>query len=670
MTSEQYILKERLQLLIGEATVKAALFYTFNFDPKFFENYVMPLLVPKQAFTNNNIANNILWRKLYKNSEVPPVTVYCDLYAKSLENGPMLDYQIVSVNMPSVGKNKGNFHPKHSFILLKRENGEEALLVITGSNNLTQGGWCENIECISEQALINGVSYPKTLKAAFQNLIANVASTYGKGYTVAEEAIYFFLNGKGVTKEKPCLFYDSFQQSFPAFLEEHVLSDSSVNEVEVISPYFKNDTELLQFFTDRGLTVKIEAPFLQEYCLLAKEVYEAYEKAGVTWYRSYESRSNHSKVYRFYGEGTVYTIIGSVNFTGPAWRGVPGRLKEVYNIESALLYWEKAEAKHYLLKHPIQQAHLYFLPVEDAGLENRFQERVNAPSLDFLIDWRIKTISWRGKLQSPCSLLLSDDVAIDLNGAKEQALLALPHGQFIVDSLARHCILTVSEQVGNEQRLHTYYPNQVGYEQKPLEYRLSASDIIDAWELLSREEKEANEWLLSRLEVYTELAQDESGRLVQEVGESKSLLNEMARHLYGLIQLEHFLFDPTILTKSGKQKTLAANNLRYYLTHDNVDTLRSYVKDIEKGYSEKKLLGGYYWLLLSIVHHRLYQHPLLPKLLKETLEAPERKVLRESIEEERSQLEEKIKSLETALGVDAKKLKWAMEALALDEQHT
>jgi HKD family nuclease len=668
MTEEQYILKERVRLLIGEARVKAALFYTFNFDPKFFENYVMPLLVPEQQFVNNNIINNIIWRKLYKDNLVPPITVYCDLYAKSADNGPMLSYQVVSVNMPSVGLNKGNFHPKHSFILIEKDNGDEALIVITGSNNLTQGGWCENIECISEHVLINNRFFPYQFKKDVQAFLVQVLNTYNKSSSEAEDLIYNFLNGRGTTADKSFVFYDSFQMSFFDFLDAYVFDDAFVDEVEVISPFFKNDTALVKYFTDKGVKVKIEAPFLQDYCLLEEQLYTAYEEAGVTWYRNVEGRAGHSKVYRFYGKNKVYTIIGSVNFTAPAWRGISDRSREIYNIESAVLYWESQEKRTYFLKNKIKREHLTFLP-HDESLENRFEERVNAPSLDFVINWQTKKLSWKGRLQYPCYLHLTGDEQLYLNDSKEQYLLTLKHGQQIVDSLARQPILKVIEKTPAGNRQHYYYPNQEGYEYKPIEYRLSATDIIDAWDLLGAEDKELNEWLLNRLELYVELAQDESGKLKQEVTEGKSLLNEMARHMYGLIKLESFLFDPSILNKSGRQKTAHSNNIRYYLTYDNVDTLHSYLKDIEKLYSDGKLLGGYYWLLLTLVQTKFYAHPLLPKLFREVITDDTRKALKEQIEEQRISLEQKLSLVQKELEVDDKKLKWAVQMLMPNEQH-
>ncbi len=302
MNIEPLILKERLKLLIGNSKVKAALFYTFNFDPKFFENYIMPLLVPEQPFINNNIANNIIWRKLYKDSKVPTITVYYDQNAKSLDNAPMLDYKLVAVSMPSVGKNKGNFHPKHSFILTENEN-DTSLIVITGSNNITQGGWCENTECISEHVLVNKVFYPYALVIPFKKFIRNINYYFANNYlTEAEIYILDSLNKKGLTNESRYVLYDSYQGSFLQFLEGNVFIDPTVNEVEIISPYFKPDTSLIAHFQKHGLTIKIEMPISGDYCVIKEDVYVTYSSAGVKWYLPADSlRNGHSKVYRFYG---------------------------------------------------------------------------------------------------------------------------------------------------------------------------------------------------------------------------------------------------------------------------------------------------------------------------------------------------------------------------------
>jgi hypothetical protein len=217
-------LKERLVDQINGRRVLGALFYTFNFDPKFFENYIMPILVPSQTFINNNITNNILWRKLYKDNAVPPITVYFDQDAKSTDNGPYLDYKLVPVSMPMVGKNKGNFHPKHSFILVENIGSENELIVLTGSNNITQNGWCENIECVSEKILINGKEFPYELRKSFKTLIEKVYIEYGKtkSRTEAEDLIFYYLNKITYTNQREIYFYDAFQGEFNDFLEKNI----------------------------------------------------------------------------------------------------------------------------------------------------------------------------------------------------------------------------------------------------------------------------------------------------------------------------------------------------------------------------------------------------------------------------------------------------------------
>jgi hypothetical protein len=224
------------------------------------------------------------------------------------------------------------------------------------------------------------------------------------------------------------------------------------------------------------------------------------------------------------------------------------------------------------------------------------------------------------------------------------------------------------ENVGQQILTHYYYPQQEGFEQKPLEYRLSATDILDAWVQLGVEkEEELNEWLLTRLEVFTDLAQDESGKLIKEVSTTKSLLNEMARHLYGLIALEEFLFNPKTLKKSNTQLRAHGRELAHYLLHDNVLTLKSYLQDLESLYAEEKLLAGYYWLILSILEAKFYKNALLPKLIKFCYETEkEKKELRTGIEKILRELLEKQKMLEEKMGVERKKLKWASEALSLD----
>lgn len=666
MEQEEHILKERLRSLIAGRKVHAALFYTFNFDPKFFENYVMPLLVPEHTFINNSIANNILWRRLYKDNVVPPITVYFDQDAKSPENGPFLDYYLVPVSMPMIGKNKGNFHPKQSFIVVGNDIRSAELIVITGSNNLTQSGWCENIECVSEHTLINGSEFPDQFKKNLRAFIGDTMQAFGKEQTLAEECVLNYLNKAGKTKERECYFYDSYKSSFQQFLDGQVLWDDSIKTLEIISPYFKSTPGLLQVCKERNIKVKIQVPFKGGYCLLEESVFESYKAAGIRWYYpDDDTRSTHSKVYRFYGSENVYTIVGSVNLTEPAWTGYSERPKQIYNIESAVLYVEKADRPFRLFKKEIKEDRIRFLPLSNS-LENCF-ERFEIPIIDFTINWFTKTLSWKSKAKNECNLHLSASEIFLLKGTNTIILTGLKNGQAIIDAIARKLILTVVEKINGAEKVHLYYLNQIGFENRPLEFRFSANDVIDAWELLGIENVELNDWLLNRLELATDLLQDESGRLLSDNSGGKSLLNEMARHFYGLVKLEEFLFDEAIFKKSNGCKVAHFNNLRYYLTCDNVDTLFSYLSDMRKLHSGGSILTVYYWLILNIVLVNFYTNRRLAKAIKwlpadNVAKNEMKKTLNMIIEGVRHE----ISLTEKNIDLNKKQMKWALSILQTD----
>lgn len=664
INNQEHILKNRLRELIAGKKVVAALFYTFNFDPKFFENYVMPLLVPQHKFINNSITNNILWRKLYKDKLVPPITVYFDQDAKSTDNGPYIDYNLVPVNMPMVGKNKGNFHPKHSFILVENANRTTELIVISGSNNIWQSGWCENFECISEHILVNGKEFPDKFRRDIKDFIYNTYNDFGSVWSEAENLISTYLNKIGRTKEREFYFYNSYKSSFLEFLNEFVLKeDDTISLVEIISPYFKKTPDLLSSWQDRNIKVKIQAPIKDNFCLLDKAVFDAYRTAGVTWYYPENcKRNNHSKVYRFYGAEKVYTIIGSVNLTEPAWKGFGLKPKTIYNIESAVLYIEKSEKPNHLFKKEIKDDSIVFIPPA-TSIENWYG-RFEIPEISFIINWLDKTLSWKCKVKNDCKLHLSSSEVFSLKENKFIILSELKNGKAIIDSIARKPILKVTEEINGTEQIHYYYANQIGFENRPLEFRLSATDIIDAWELLGSDNTELNDWLVNRLELATDLLQDESGKLISDKTANKSLLNEMARHFYGLVKLEGFLFDEGIFRRNNGLQSAYFNNIRYYLTCDNVDTLYSYIKDLGKLYSSGSMMSVYYWLILNIILSNFYENKFLKKIFRalqsDTINKSEIKSVIGSITTE---IREELIKVEKNLDLDKKKIKWALSIL-------
>ncbi len=665
MIDKYHILKERLTSKINGRSVKAALFYTFNFDPQFFENYIMPILVPGQNFTNNNITNNILWRRLYKDNIVPPITVYFDQNAKGKDSGPYLDYKLVAVNIPMVGKNKGNFHPKHSFVLVENPDRTLELIILTGSNNISQSGWCENLECISEHELINGKEFPNQFKKAVKKFINKVHNRYGKIETEAEQLISGYLSKIGYTKEKNYVFYDSFQGEFIQFLQENVLEDSSIKTVEIISPYFKPTPTLIANFIERKIQVRIQAPIKNDFCLIEKSVIENYAQVGVKWYYPLDdTRNSHSKVYRFYGAESTYTIIGSVNLTQPAWEGEVSGKKQIYNIESAVLFVEKEPKPSRLFKKEISVDTLQYLPTEISA-ENLF-ERIEIPDIVFSINWRNKILSWVSKAKNKCKIELNTKLYIDISGRGSLDFTDIKNGNSILESLSRKPLIKVIESAFDGEQEHYYYMEQIGFECRPIEYRLSTNEIIDGWEMLGTDNNDLNDWLTTRIETLIDLAQDESGKLIDMYQNSKSLLNEMARYFYGLSKLESYLLNENIYKKNKAEQEKHFNNVHYYLINDNVDTLYSFCKMIQKQYQSAQIMSVYYWLLISILKLKIYESKQLKIMTRHFSHLNKSNELKIGTKKIIDELNQEIIEVEKNIKVDKKKLKWATNILEMD----
>lgn len=661
-----YQLKQQLKDLIGGRNVKAALFHTFNFSPRFFENYIMPLLVPSQRFLNNEIANHIVWRNLYKEYKVPPITVYFDQDAKDVDGGPMLDYEFVAVRMPTVGKNKGNYHPKHSFILVENENKVEELIVIIGSNNITQNGWCENVECIAQIVINQQKYYPASLCASLKEFINDNIELFGGNLiSEAEQKIIKSLNRLNGTNQSAPLFYSSIKQPFFEFIEENIFSKDEIRLVEIQSPYFANDTKLVSQFQDLGIKVHLQAPIRDGVMQLEEKIFQRYCDDGVVWYYpDITTRNSHRKIYRLHSKIKTYTIIGSVNFTKPAWQGYATNPSSIYNIESALLFEQKAEKPDYLLGKVLKNGQYRFM--DPVKTEEVNFERLEVPELFFEMDWLNKKLSYHNKSKSKCLLQLYGNYEIDLINKGFIDLASIKNGEAILDALARKSLLTVIEQRENNTLEHLYYMSQVGFGQRPSHFFITPSDMVDAWELLGKDSEIMREWFENTFERLTDLMQDESGNIIDNPAEKKSLLNDMARQFYGLSKLEESLFDEKKLKQSDKNKQRHFQSLNYYLTHDNVDTLLNYIRAIEKLHKEGNIMDSYYWLLLQIVKVRFYDNSNIRNFARQCGGEEGYRLLKKTIDQRILLIDDLSLAVESKLPVDKQLLQWTIKNLQLE----
>ncbi|REC55069.1 hypothetical protein DRF62_07320, partial [Chryseobacterium piscium] len=237
---EKIILKEKIGELIGAKKVIAAIFYTFNFDPKFFENYIMPLLISSTGknFNDEEIHNKILWRQLAKENQIPPISVYCDYYAKDQTNAPSLGYDINCLKVPSSKGKIANFHPKQIMILLD-DNGVQKLLFITGSGNMTTSGWCDNFECFSYKEISRNKLQPnRSSTNSVQDYINRTNKlAHNPKLLESENLINSFLRYVDINFQ----FFNNYSNKFEDFLRTNIFEKDIIEEIEIVSPYFSPD---------------------------------------------------------------------------------------------------------------------------------------------------------------------------------------------------------------------------------------------------------------------------------------------------------------------------------------------------------------------------------------------------------------------------------------------
>jgi hypothetical protein len=651
---EQNVIIEKLKESINGRKVKVAVFYTFNFDTHFFENYLLPLFLPHVNFSEIEIQNTILWRKYIK--DLPPVTVYCDFHAKS-NDAPTLSYEVRAIDLKSKGGTKPCFHPKNSFILLD----DDTLLVMTGSNNLSVGGWCTNIEGVSIFEMKSGIYFPHPLKYELWGFLKGISTLGGAIFTEAENKLDVFFKQRNYTHHIDKSFYspfiiDKYKSLIPSTLYklfEHLNRENDnlpFSRIEVISPYFSTNVDFTKELTNLSNNHLVYA--LTPYCAtnlasISKETYTSFQEAGVLWSRLLQInddklfRLNHSKIYRLKGEEKMFTIIGSANFTEAGWNGS----KPNGNIESAMIYEEPVSN---WVDWLIDYNNPDILFSESNGDETDTNQRYDAPDMLFRLDWSekklyyqfLKKSDFNGTINLPgrnYEIVHVNEMEILLN--KDQ-----------INALADNSIIKVHQYI--TQREFYFFPMQVNFESKPYGSKLKLNDreLIELWQQVSIKEKDKNE-IGNLIEKFILSRVDSEGELLVKKSISKSTMNMIASHINALIKLEARLFElPVKVGEFAKSKEL----LDYYLFTNNIDTLTGYRNLLKEMESEKAILPGVLWFLLNLLVLEFYDYTKIAKSYDHLRFSKER-------------LNEKVVRLKKEISADMEILKTSMKSEGINK---
>ena len=656
---KEFILGEKLKEEIGGQKVIAAFFTSFNFDPDFFENYLLPLFLPDVPFGDNKIQNTILWKKFQ--SELPPITVYCDFHAKS-QKGIHLNYTIRTIDVPKQNGIKGCFHPKHSYILLE----DESLIVFVGSNNLTESGWCSNLEGVNFFRLKPKVQLPSILKKQLWFFIENLEKPVGfsdsgnilwehffKRQTYTDEVNGRLLNSIQFRPAKDKTYLRTLINDLIRDKNNHI----PFKKIEIISPYYPGGIKLFNELKEASgcEDISLSIPFENtDFVSMDEVLFNDITEVGYTWkgikvmneVKGY--RFNHSKIYQFVGEEKVFIVVGSLNFTNMAWKGtVHGG-----NYETGVIYElpiEKFESL--LVEYPMDKLSFSGHKAE----ENHIENRPDAFDLTFIIDWISKELEIvNPHPETQKGYIILDEGKIQL---QESQTRKLKDGQ--LQYFSNTPLIKVRPK-GSKEFLY-YYPIHKNISSKPLpdNIRLNDTELLQLWlDLKDAKDKDSSLRIIDR---FIDRITDESGELKQdEIERSSSTLNLMATHLSGLIQLNKKVF-----TVGGLARDIPAekNMLDYYLFGDNVDTLLGYRRLLNKMAEEGRLNNGFHWILLNILEKTFYQR--YPKF--ELFDKNHQSGLDTILHELKSEIRKLSKLIESDR-VTAKHLKWAEKMILEDAE--
>ena len=659
---EQHVLIEQLKESLQDTRVKAALFHTFEFDAEFFEHYLLPVFLPDVSFSDNRIHNAILWRQ-YQH-QLPPVTVYCDFYAKSNKSAPTLPYQVQTIAY------RQPFHPKTFFILTE----DERLIFYTGSGNLTESGWCKNLEGYSMLEFKNGKYFPENLRQSLREYLYAVCSlvydneSLYQSATETDRMILDFFYKRKYTPAANIFFFYNLKKSFPELLqelkEEH--PDETFDEVEILSPYFGDNQPLKYiqevFSPDRA---RISLPYENEgEVSIPQSFYHELKELGVQWCdidilkNEKGFRFNHSKIYRIKGQSMMFTLIGSVNLTNAAFQAFSNK-KYPGNLEAALIYKEPARQWQSLLSP--HHGDVTFLGSTQTKYERQIRKGV--PPLLFTLKWQERKLhyTFTEKDENLLDRYILSDIRPSKSLREFEEFLNIDREE-VLQLLADNPLIRVKDKQTRE--IYYFYPVQEEIDLRPLSSKLTITDreILALWEELGEEPEITNLSEKQYLEKLIDDKTNEEGEIKEDSTEHQSTLNLMASHLSGLIRLEQTLFKPF---KNKKEQAQGKEQVRYYLYTDNINTLLGYTKLLEDMYHNNKILPAFYWLLLNIVLLSFYKRTGLHKIFNGDWQSGMNLSLNNetTIEVLNKKIREAESWMKNESSVDKKHLKWVKEQL-------
>ena len=488
----------------------SAVFTTYQLDPGFFEQEVLPAVLDTPL--SHAVPVRLLQLEDALRSLHGHVAVYYD--ASGLVNGDSGSARLDIERVP-VRHRTGIFHPKNVFLLVEdlepNEDGtrQRALLAAALSANLTRPGWWENVECCHIELLEEG---SKTCLRDdlldFLDWLQKAASAHEEHLALAE--IRKFVRGMEQRLQKTTdgflqpHFY-SGREAFMDFLDAVAGDLITGSYLEIISPYFDQAQQLkpLRDLIDR-LQPKEVRVFLPRgpagEALCGEKIYEwVHGLENVMWGRLPKNlvklgssedageRRVHAKVYRFFRQSPKREIVfvGSVNLTNAAHaRGG--------NMETGFLLQVDLPRRPEFWLEPDAKAPIEFQQLNEETEQGIAEIRGSRLSIRHRWDRGTTEVYWDDADPSPVLSVSAQGQPLFPVGpleAKRWTGLGAEDSRKLAAVLASTSFLSVTGDGKGETILLV---EELGMSHKPsLLFQLSVADILRYWALLSAEQRAA-----------------------------------------------------------------------------------------------------------------------------------------------------------------------------------
>lgn len=500
------VLGDALSALIAGRPVRAGVFLTYEFDPYFFEGEVLPLLFDRKWSHDRKV------RLVQLEDAMPSVRNMAVYYDRAglipSEESAKLDYRRHAVSRPT-----GYFHPKVIMLLVHNEDAKytwESLILGVSSANLTESGWCTNVEAaqLVELNFNDKCAYRQDLLGLISSVKKENQALHG--HEAIDEIRAFLLKNTSDSvvsqwegRWKPHLF--AGQDPFASFAAYFIPNGEC--HLEVISPFFDKGNEA----TTLSAMIEATSPkttrvYLPEgkdkKALCTREFFKSVKTIPrVSWSRLPEAllsmgpgkdanaskRSVHAKMYRFWNEDREIIIVGSVNLTLAAHskRGSG-------NLEAAILIENEVTTRLGWLLEPIGN----YVPrdFEDTQPTDEDQEG-GSINLTIRYFWQTGVLEYyyephEGSQVRSIEVSATGNSLFQINPLKSHVWVALPT-QFalMIRDLLRSTSF-VQVRAGNEPEVTLLIEEEEMANKPSLRLDLTPEEILRYWSLLTPEQKE------------------------------------------------------------------------------------------------------------------------------------------------------------------------------------